>query len=324
MKKVIIAIFLISASLARAQTAQRTFVSAASGNDANACSRVAPCRQFAAAIAKTSAGGEVIVLDSGGYGTVSISQAVSLISPAGVYAGVTAFSGNAVTINAGASDVVVLRGLTLNALGGANGIQYNSGGVQHLENLVISGFSESGVNFAGAGELFVKDSTVRNCGLEGIEIAPFPGLARVIIDRSHLNSNANRGLWVGDNGRVVIRDSVTAHNTTGIRTLPTLAAVDLSIENCVVAHNQSGGILAAGGATALVNVSVSNSMIASNTSSGIGAGSFATVRISSNTITRNDTGVVQGLGSTVESVGNNIIRGNATEVTGTITLFAPM
>src|SRR5436853_5663 len=82
-------------------SAQRTFVSAATGNDANPCNRAAPCRNFAAAIAQTASGGEVVVLDSGGYGTVTISQAVSLVAPPGVYAGISVFSGTGITINAG-------------------------------------------------------------------------------------------------------------------------------------------------------------------------------------------------------------------------------
>src|SRR5438876_2640495 len=95
-------------------SAQRSFVSANHGNDANPCTVTLPCRNFAAAIAQTIAGGEVIVLDSGGYGPVTIGNSIALIAPPGVYAGITAFSGDAITINAGASDVVTLRGLTLN------------------------------------------------------------------------------------------------------------------------------------------------------------------------------------------------------------------
>src|SRR5207245_7143697 len=109
-----------------AALAQRTFVSAATGNDANPCTRTAPCRNFAAAIAQTSPGGEVIVLDSGGYGTFTIAQAISIIAPPGVYAGISVFAGTGITISAGASDVVTLRGLTLTGLGGFAGIDFNS------------------------------------------------------------------------------------------------------------------------------------------------------------------------------------------------------
>ena len=67
---------------------QRTFV-ASTGNDLNSCILTAPCRGFAHAITQTNLGGEVIVLDSAGYGPVTITQSVSIIAPAGVYAGVS-------------------------------------------------------------------------------------------------------------------------------------------------------------------------------------------------------------------------------------------
>jgi hypothetical protein len=72
-------------------TTQRTFV-ASTGNDANACSIAAPCGGFARAITQTSAGGEVIVLDSAGYGVVTITQSVSIIASTEVYAGISVFS----------------------------------------------------------------------------------------------------------------------------------------------------------------------------------------------------------------------------------------
>src|SRR5262249_6314859 len=107
-----IAVSLVVLSSAFAQSG-RTFVSAGTGSDLNACSRSAPCRSFTAALAVTNAGGEVIALDSGGYGPFTVSKAVSITSPGGVYAGLTVPSGTGVTINAGASDVVRLSGLTI-------------------------------------------------------------------------------------------------------------------------------------------------------------------------------------------------------------------
>src|SRR5215831_20301569 len=90
----------------------RTFVSG-SGSDTNPCSLGAPCRSFAGALAQTSPGGEIAVLDTAGYGAVTIGQAVSIVNEEGVEAGITATSGDGITINAGASDVVNLRGVTL-------------------------------------------------------------------------------------------------------------------------------------------------------------------------------------------------------------------
>src|SRR5882672_11716567 len=96
-----------------AGTAPRTFV-ASTGVDSNPCSRPAPCRSFTAAVAQTASGGSVIALDSAGYGPVTISQSISLIAPPGIYAGITATSGNAITISgAAATDVVVLHGLSI-------------------------------------------------------------------------------------------------------------------------------------------------------------------------------------------------------------------
>ena len=117
-KRIIASLFLfgffgvLSVATASAQ-APRTFVSGLR-SDSNPCTRTAPCRNFAQAISQTSPGGEVVVLDSAGYGAFTITQAVSITAPPGVYAGISVFSGDGITITAGGSDTVILRGLTLN------------------------------------------------------------------------------------------------------------------------------------------------------------------------------------------------------------------
>ena len=123
----------------QAQAVQRTHVSAAFGADSNTasnCSAAAPCRFFAAAMSVTDNNGEVIVLDSGGYGAVTITQSVALIAPTGVYAGISIFPGaDGVTI-ATAGVNVVLRGLTINGQGGNNGIFMTAGNRLTVENCV--------------------------------------------------------------------------------------------------------------------------------------------------------------------------------------------
>src|SRR5215471_13572561 len=154
-----------------AAQAQRTFVSGL-GVDGPACSRIAPCRTFPGAIAQTNPGGEVVVLDSAGYAAFTITQAVTIVAPPGVYAGVSVFSGNGVAINAGASDIVILRGLTINNQGSSgSGIVFNTGGLLHIESCVVNGFSgNDGIWFLAnsSGILEVKDSIVRGNGV-GIE-----------------------------------------------------------------------------------------------------------------------------------------------------------
>src|SRR5205814_3945124 len=98
--------------------ATRTWVSGV-GDDANPCSRTAPCKTFAGAISKTATKGEINVLDPGGFGAVTITKSISIIAE-GFLAGVLASSTNGVNINivnATATDVLVLRGLDINGNG---------------------------------------------------------------------------------------------------------------------------------------------------------------------------------------------------------------
>ncbi len=91
-RRLLASIPLVLVVAASANAAQRTFVSTA-GFDTNDCSLTAPCRGFAKALTVTDVGGEIVVLDSGGYGAVAIGQPVSIIAPSGVYAGISVFAG---------------------------------------------------------------------------------------------------------------------------------------------------------------------------------------------------------------------------------------
>ena len=101
-------------SVAQAQ-ATRTWVSGV-GDDANPCSRTAPCKTFPGAISKTAAGGEINCLDPGGFGAVTITKAIT-IACEGVTAGVLVSGTNAIIVSAGPSDQVTLRGLDINGTG---------------------------------------------------------------------------------------------------------------------------------------------------------------------------------------------------------------
>src|ERR1041385_8688857 len=123
-----LAVFVVSlacGTLAQAQ-ATRTWVSGV-GDDANPCSRTAPCKTFAGAISKTAAGGEISVMDAGGYGSVTITKAIT-INGEGTQASILAGGGVGITVAAGAADQVILRNLMINgAGGGTSGIVINSG-----------------------------------------------------------------------------------------------------------------------------------------------------------------------------------------------------
>src|SRR5215216_7024046 len=142
----------------------RTYVSGV-GNDNSGCTASSPCKTFQAALALTIAGGEIYVLDSANYGAATINKAVTITSE-GAVAGVLATSGVAITINAGANDVVNLRGLDIDGgNSGTMGIQFNSGQSLNIQKSGIRNFTNSGITFgpnAGTSALFVSDTHVTN------------------------------------------------------------------------------------------------------------------------------------------------------------------
>src|SRR3954447_10302959 len=107
--------------------ATRTWVSGV-GDDANPCSRTAPCKTFAGAISKTASGGEINVLDPGGFGAVTITKPIT-ISSIGFEAGVLVSGTNGIVINVpNATDFVILRGLDIEGLGtGLSGVTVLTG-----------------------------------------------------------------------------------------------------------------------------------------------------------------------------------------------------
>src|SRR6266508_3465371 len=147
----------------------RTYVSGA-GSDNNPCIASSPCRTFRAALALTIAGGEIYVLNSADYGPVTINKSVSITSE-GAVAGVLASSGVGITIAAGTSDVVNLRGLDVDGGNtGSVGIQFNSGQSLNIQKTVVRGFVNMGINFApnSASTLYLGDTTLTNNRSSGI------------------------------------------------------------------------------------------------------------------------------------------------------------
>ena len=160
----------LASSLVHAQQSTRTWVST-TGDDANVCSSTSPCKTFAGAISKTNTGGEIDVLNSGGFGAVSILKSIT-IDGTGALALITAAAGNGITINlqdpADVAKSVRLRGLSINGFGtGANGISIVAAQRVSVENCVIDGFSQNGMLVA-SGRVFIRNTTIRNNTLAGV------------------------------------------------------------------------------------------------------------------------------------------------------------
>src|ERR1051326_4232746 len=159
------AITFVCAAATEAQ-AIRTWVSGV-GDDVNPCSRTAPCKTFAGAIAKTMMGGEICALDPGGFGMVTITKSITLDGTS-VIAGIAANAMTGITINiTDAKDTaksVRLRGLTIDGFGsGINGINVMAANSVTVEDSIIDGFATTGV-MVRAGAVFIKNSTIRNNG----------------------------------------------------------------------------------------------------------------------------------------------------------------
>lgn len=254
----VVTVCLICSSLAQAQ-ATRTWVSGV-GDDANPCSRTAPCKTFAGAISKTAAGGEISVLDPGGFGAVTITKSIT-ISGDGTLAGIQASLSNGVIINANATtDVVILRGISINGGGnGTNGIRYLAAKQVIVENCSISGFTGKGIDVAltTSGRLDVSNTSIARTS-EGVTGSTSSGALNVSLDNVRIRNTSSTGVNMLS-GAATVNNSVVTNNT-GIGVVAQGGAT-ITLERTVVAHNVTG--INTNNAAATVNIS--NTTINNNT-----------------------------------------------------------
>jgi hypothetical protein len=245
--------------------ATRTFVSGV-GNDADPCSRTAPCKTFAGAISKTFINGEIDCLDPGGFGTLTITKSIT-IDCTGTLGSVLASGTNGFNINipVNANDpfrTVRLRGITINGTGasgtigtrtGLKGISITQAATVILEDLVISDFSQQGVNDVrtAAGKLIIRNSVIRNNTGSGISAAGASGNT-VSIDNVHSINNAF-GIGTATGNLVSIVRSVFSGNTTA--GVETDAGGLVAMDSALVSGNVTG--LTNNGAMALSNSEIS-------------------------------------------------------------------
>jgi hypothetical protein len=300
--------------------AQRTFVSG-KGNDVNPCTFTAPCRSFIAAINQTLSGGEVIVLSTGGFGSATITQSVSIIAPPGVYAGVS-FGG--MSINA-PGIVVVLQGLTLSDsspvsfLDGAelrisncrfdfstiaasapssrlfisdsvvNAISLTSSVTAIIDRVRVQDSAGIGISVSNGAQLSVRDSVIVNSGSLGVSVSAASGqTTRVTVDDSVIADNAGQGV------------GVTAQDAGSLATLDIIRTSST--------RNTSGsGVATSGTAPGQVVVTVTKSMLSDNAVYGISSTFSSTVLANGNTISRNAGGGLNATaGGILHTRGNNV------------------
>ena len=184
----IVSIAILYAAPAQAQ-ATRTWVSGV-GDDANPCSRTAPCKTFAGAISKTAPGGEINALDPGGFGAVTITKSISLIAE-GVEGGVLVSGTNGIIVNVAATDRVLIQGLEIVGLGtGLNGIDIIGGGRTVIRKCLIRDFTGNGINVVGTTARAVIEDTFIRSNVGGLNIqGASNSMNAVILRNSFLDSN---------------------------------------------------------------------------------------------------------------------------------------
>ena len=246
--------------------ATRTWVSGV-GDDVNPCSRTAPCKTFAGAIAKTAAGGEIDVLDPGGFGTVTITQAIT-IDGGGTMASILASSTNGINVNAGSTDVVILRNLSINGAGttlGLNGINFLAGKRLIVENCTIENFSQNAISIASSNPSLttISNSTLKASAFGvAVSSANATGSLSVLISNTSTYQNNNAGVSVtvpaGKPGLGVFIDHlVSQFNNTGL--LASGAGAIVTVGNSVIQGNGNGVFQTGGGAvSSFKNNEISN------------------------------------------------------------------
>jgi len=211
----------------------RTWVSGA-GDDANPCSRTAPCKTFAGAISKTAASGEINCLDPGGFGAVTITKSITIRCDH-VQAGVLVSGTNGIVVNAAATDRVVLEGLDIEGFGtGLNGITINSGKEVYVIRCSIRHFTQNGINMASStsgGHLFVNDSFILfNAG--GVNVAGPSNIGS--ITNTSILSNTSFAVQANGAGTIVgVQTSVLNNSPTGISKLAGGQAISVGPSNLV-------------------------------------------------------------------------------------------
>jgi hypothetical protein len=289
--------------------ATRTWVSGV-GDDANPCSRTAPCKTFPGAISKTAAGGAINCLDPGGFGAVTITKAITIDCRA-TEGGLLAASVNGINVSAGAADVIIIRGLDIDGAGsGLIGINYLTGAAVIVEDTTIRRFNAgSGRGIfapAAVGGGTFKQLSVSNCDISFNGIGgggAILGGGGIVIGEP-LNAPGLGAI------RATVENTRLVRNNVGLRANPNSST---TIHHTFALQNTSQGFLAAsGGGGVFLNIDDSVASESINGSGITGNGPNVVIRMGRTVVTSNNVGLERVGAAVIESYGDNYIRGNFT------------
>jgi hypothetical protein len=288
------ALFVAGLAIAPAQAqATRTWVSGV-GDDANPCSRTAPCKTWPGAISKTAPGGEIDALDPGGFGTVTITKSITLDGGGGQVASILASPGvNGINVSAAATDVIILRNVRINGAGGATGVQVNTAARVVIEKCDIFGFATAAILVATSAtsspNIKVQETTINN-NSAGISVKPTGGTVKIALERTHVDNNVNGGMRVdGTTGGTVnaaISDSsISLNGAAGLNVLSGTANVAVDVQRAVIADNGGAGVSSSNTNGGTSTVTVGDSMLSNNASAWNIAGTATLASYKNNEVT---------------------------------------
>jgi hypothetical protein len=262
--------------------ATRTWVSGV-GDDANPCSRTAPCKTFAGAISKTAPGGEIDALDPGGFGALTITKAITLDGGGGQVASVLVSGTNGIVVAAGPNDVVILRNLRINGIGtGINGVRFLSGKDLNVENCFIFGFTTNGIdialNQATPASVHIINTVLKNNGGSGVRAAnaTTPNVNVEILHTEALVDSI--GFEANTNSRMVVNYSVAASaSSDGMKA--SAGTAQIAVSNSDASFNNNAITAASGSSVNVYASSVAYNTTCSFNNSASNFGSFGSNRI---------------------------------------------
>jgi hypothetical protein len=298
-------------STAASAQANRTWVSG-TGDDINPCSRTAPCKTFTGALANTLPGGEINCIDAGGFGSVTITQAVSIICD-NVEAGVLVGSGaDGITVSAGVSDAVTISGLDIHGVSGAlTGIRLNSAGSLRISNTRVRGFT-SATSY-------------------GVTLTSNTVLSTVIMDNVSISNNGSSigggGVFVSpaSNGgtTLAVKHAAIQNNTQVGMRIDTVgktgATVLVTVDDGTFTSNGTGILVKSPLGTGVSALTVVNSTLQFN-GFGVVVNTTYAPFFGNNSITNNTTGLLLNGTSAATSFGDNRLGGNNTDGAFTTTI----
>jgi hypothetical protein len=292
-------IALLISTPAFGQLLPRTWVSGV-GDDANSCSRTAPCRTFAGAIAKTAANGEILALDPGSYGPVTITKSISIDGQA-QQASISASGATGITVN-GAGIVVNIRNLSINGefTTTGSGIRILNADAVNIDHCTIMNFS--GTASVGRGvsietavanvRVTVDNSVIYNNGYHGIASAPTAGNVVLNVHNCRIYRGGNSAISVRSLTKATISYCNLSNHSIGAGVVLEQNTAEAMVSNTVITNNAFGIF------------------------SGVGGGT-PTTRLYACTITANTTVGLHIVSGSVFTHGNNAIRGNTGNETPT-------